>query len=58
MVRRHALCRFRKGEFKVFALPRDDARPVSVAVDSKGNIWYADLGGWVGVLTATVAQRD
>ena len=56
MLRRHALGRFHRGAFKEFPLPRADARPVSVAVDSKGNIWYVDLAGWVGALSAETAR--
>jgi streptogramin lyase len=39
----------------LFALPRDNARPFSVAVDRDGNVWYADISGFVGMLPATHA---
>jgi virginiamycin B lyase len=42
----------RNGRIAVFALPRDNARPFSVAVDRDGNVWYADISGFVGMLPA------
>jgi virginiamycin B lyase len=39
-----------------FALPRDNARPISIAVDAGNNVWYADLAGWIGKLSADRAQ--
>ena len=29
-------------------LPRDDAKPFSVAADAQGRIWYADIRGYIG----------
>jgi virginiamycin B lyase len=37
-------------------LPRSDARPFSVAVDGEGNVWYTDLHGWLGKLSAERAR--
>jgi hypothetical protein len=52
MMRRAGLGRLRNGHIKIFALPRDNARPFSVAVDTDGNVWYADISGFVGMLPA------
>jgi len=38
-------------------LPRKSARPYSVAVDAAGNVWYADITGFVGKLPAEIARR-
>ena len=43
----------RDGQLRVFALPRENARPYSLAADASGNIWYADISGYVGKLAAT-----
>ncbi len=56
MLREHALGRLHDGEIAKFALPRQDARPCGVAIDSKGNIWYADISGYVGMLSAERAR--
>ena len=40
-----------------FKLPRDDARPYSLAVDRDGNVWYADIHGYVGMLPADYARE-
>jgi hypothetical protein len=42
MLRAGSLGRLLNGELKTFKLPREDARPYSVAVDRDGNVWYAD----------------
>ena len=55
MMRRASLGRLRNGHIEVFALPRDNARPFSVAVDRDGNVWYADISGFVGMLPAKYA---
>ena len=34
-----------------------DARPYSVAVDRAGNVWYADISGYVGMLPAAQAAK-
>jgi virginiamycin B lyase len=44
--------------FKEFPLPRVDARPYSVAVDTAGNVWYTDISGWLGVLPADRARIE
>jgi virginiamycin B lyase len=55
MLRRASLGRLRNDRIEVFALPRDNARPFSVAVDRDGNVWYADISGYVGMLPAAHA---
>ena len=57
MVRDHALGRFKNGVFKFFNLPRFDARPIGVAADPAGNIWYVDLTGVLGKISAQDAAR-
>jgi len=39
-----------------FPLPRSDARPFDVAVDAANNVWYTDLSGWLGRLSAERAR--
>lgn len=56
-MREHAIGRVRDGKVKLFPLPRPDARPYSVAADAAGNIWYADISGYVGMLTARAARK-
>ncbi len=51
MVRDHGLGRFKDGQFKFFNLPRPDARPIGVAADPAGNIWYVDLTGFLGKIS-------
>jgi len=55
MLRSASLGRLRNGHITMFALPRDNARPFSVAVDRDGNVWYADISGFVGMLPARYA---
>jgi virginiamycin B lyase len=57
MLRAGSLGQLRKGELKTFKLPREDARPYSVAVDRDGNVWYADIRGYVGMLPARYARQ-
>jgi virginiamycin B lyase len=57
MLRNGALGRWRGGEIETFALPRKGARPYGIAIDSKGNVWYADIAGFVGYLAASDARR-
>lgn len=57
MLRSGALARWRNGEIEKFVLPRTGARPYSVAADSKGNIWYADIAGYIGQIPARTAGR-
>jgi len=56
-LRDHAIGRVRDGQVKMFPLPRADARPYTVAADAKGNIWYADISGYVGMLKAQAAGK-
>ena len=53
---RRKLGRLRNGELKVFKLPRGRAA-VAVAVDRDGNVWYADIRGYVGMLPARYARQ-
>jgi virginiamycin B lyase len=48
MVRDGSLGRYKNNAFKFFRLPRFHARPVGVAADPQGNIWYVDLTGFLG----------
>lgn len=57
MLRGHTLGRLRDGQIKLFPLPRPDARPYTLAADKEGNIWYADISGYVGMLKASAAKR-
>jgi virginiamycin B lyase len=54
----HSLFRLRDGIFKQFRLPRPDARPYGITVDTAGNIWYTDISGWLGMLSADQAKAD
>jgi virginiamycin B lyase len=56
MVRSSSLGRLRDGRVATFRLPRDNARPYSLAVDPDGNVWYADISGYVGMLPARYAN--
>ena len=57
MLRKGSLGRLRDGKIKEFKLPREGARPYSVAVDPAGNVWYTDITGYVGMLKASAAKR-
>ena len=57
LLRHHAIGRLRDGQMKIFQLPRPDARPYTLAVDKAGNIWYADISGYVGMLKASAAKK-
>ncbi len=57
LLRHHAIGRLRDGQMKIFQLPRPDARPYTLAADKGGNIWYADISGYVGMLKADAAKR-
>jgi virginiamycin B lyase len=57
LLRHHAIGRLRGGQMKIFQLPRPDARPYTLAADKAGNIWYADISGYVGMLKADAARR-
>jgi virginiamycin B lyase len=56
MLRAHALGRLRDAKAKVFRLPRTDARPFGVAADARGNIWYTDIAGYVGMIPASESR--
>lgn len=46
-----ALVRLRGEQVDVYRLPREDAKPFSLAADGQGRLWYADIRGFVGVMT-------
>ena len=46
----------RAGEITEYVLPRPDARPFGITVDAGNNVWYTDLGGWLGRLAADRAR--
>jgi virginiamycin B lyase len=52
-----SLGRLRNGQVVSFRLPRSDAKPYTIAADREGNIWYADITGYVGMLPAHDAQQ-
>ena len=58
MMRRASLGRLRDGRIEMFRLPRENARPYSLAVDREGNVWYADISGYVGMLPARHARIE
>jgi virginiamycin B lyase len=57
MVRSSSLGRLRDGRVDTFRLPRANARPYTLAADRDGNIWYADISGYVGMLPMQYARR-
>ncbi|HXZ16249.1 MAG TPA: hypothetical protein VEH77_09820 [Roseiarcus sp.] len=57
MLRSGSLGRLRHGRIDAFKLPREHARPCSLAVDPVGNVWYADITGYVGMLLAADATQ-
>ena len=57
LLRQRAIGRLRDGQIKIFQLPRPDARPYTLAADKFGNVWYADISGYVGMLKASAAKR-
>ena len=57
LLRHHAVGRLRDGQMRIFQLPRPDARPYTLAADKAGNIWYADISGYVGMLKADAVKR-
>jgi len=48
--------RLRDGALTEFPLPRSDARPFGIAVDGSGNVWFTDLSGGLGRLSAERAR--
>ena len=57
MLRSGSLGRLAGGRVDTFKLPRDGARPYSLAIDTGGNVWYADISGYVGMLPMRYASR-
>ena len=57
MLRSGSLGRLVDGRVDTFKLPRDGARPCSLAIDTSGNVWYADISGYVGMLPMRYAHR-
>lgn len=57
LLREGSLGRLRDGQFVRFRLPRSRAKPYTVAADRDGNIWYADITGYVGMLPAYDARQ-
>jgi virginiamycin B lyase len=53
VLRGGGLGRLRDGKMEFVALPRENARPYTLAADAKGNIWYADISGFVGMIPAS-----
>jgi virginiamycin B lyase len=58
MVRSSSLGRLQQGRLKTFPLPRPNARPYSVGIDRDGNVWYADITGYIGMLPARYARAS
>ncbi|MBN9509917.1 MAG: hypothetical protein J0I21_12500, partial [Alphaproteobacteria bacterium] len=57
MLRAGSLGRLRNGQVVRFPLPRPHARPYTVAADRDGNVWYADISGYVGMLPVRDARQ-
>ena len=57
MLRYASLGRLRDGVIQSISLPRKDARPFSLTIDAAGNVWYADIRGYVGMLPARFARE-
>ena len=57
MLRSGSLGRLADGRIDVFSLPRVGARPCSIAIDAAGNVWYADISGYLGMLPVRIARR-
>jgi virginiamycin B lyase len=57
LLREGSLGRLRDGKIVRFRLPRERAKPYTLAADRAGNIWYADIAGYIGMLPARDAQR-
>ena len=57
MLRSGGLGRLMDSRVEMFKLPREGARPCSLAVDRGGNVWYADISGYVGMLPMRYARR-
>jgi virginiamycin B lyase len=57
LLRLQTLGRLKDGQFRMFKMPRPTARPYTLSADPDGNIWYADISGYVGMLKAEVAAK-
>ncbi len=57
MLREGSLGRLRDGHVVRFRLPRPQARPYTLTIDRAGNVWYADIAGYIGMLPARDAQQ-
>ena len=57
LLRHRSIGRVTQGKVTIFPLPRPDARPYTLAADKSGNIWYADISGYVGMLKASAAKK-
>jgi virginiamycin B lyase len=57
MLRAGKIGRLRDGKIDTFTLPREHARPYTLALDRQGNVWYADIAGYVGMLPASYAMK-
>jgi virginiamycin B lyase len=55
-LRGQRLGRLRDGVITEFPLPQRAARPFGIAVDGSGNVWYTDLNGGLGRLSAERAR--
>jgi virginiamycin B lyase len=56
VLRGGGLGRLRDGRIDFVPLPRDNARPYTLAAGANGEIWYADIGGFVGMIPAGGAR--
>jgi virginiamycin B lyase len=57
VLREGSLGRLRDGQVVRFRLPRAHAKPYTVATDRNGNVWYADITGYIGMLPADDARQ-
>lgn len=57
LLREGSLGRLRNGAVVRFPLPRPGARPYTVTTDRNGNVWYADITGYIGMLPAHDARQ-
>jgi hypothetical protein len=58
MLHSSSLGRLGDGRVDIFGLPRDGARPCSIAIDATGNVWYPDISGYVGMLPVREAVAN
>ena len=57
MLRKGLMGRLRAGKIDTFDLPHPHARPYTLAFDPAGNLWYADISGYVGMLPAAYVLK-